>query len=88
MGVGHVRGVVMDRLQSKLPSKGGGGANQELCIRVVFSSRETAYELSGLFRTGEKCLQMPQYYKFRSHTLDGVTSNACLAATRCLEVWM
>ena len=42
MGVGRVLGAGVERSQSKLPGRVGGGANQELCIRVVFSSGETA----------------------------------------------
>ena len=42
MGVERVFGVGTERLQSKSPGRGGGGANQELCIRVVFSSGENA----------------------------------------------
>ena len=88
MGVGRVVGVGMERSQSKSPGRGGGGANQESCIRVVFSSGETAYVPSGLFRTGVKFLLMPRYHEFRSHTLDVVTSEARLAAARRLEVRM
>ena len=80
MGVGRVLGAGTERSHSKSPGRGGGGANQELCIRVVFSSGETAYVPLGLFRTGVKFLRMPRYHELRSHTLDVLTSEARLAA--------
>ena len=81
MGVGWVRGVGMERSQLKLPGRGGGGANQELCIRVVFSSGETVYELSSGYPLVIKHPTTGNLHYFMPPKTDSCTKEVPIALT-------